>query len=115
VTWGSFKALGKDQCRHSDHANERANTKAAVGGYSTKTDRFALSAESTDVVSDNRLWLARVPRYLNRLYERLNATSFPPDDRLYRAASKAQAGMSELAMALHYVTCDGVGEPGRER
>jgi hypothetical protein len=115
VTSGSFKARGKDQCRHSDHANERANTKAAVGGYSTKADRFALSAESTDVVSDNRLWLARVPRYLNRLYERLNARTFPPEDRLYWATFKAQAALGELAMALHYVTCDGVGEPGRER
>jgi hypothetical protein len=30
-------------------------------------------------------------RYLNRLTERLNARSFRPDDRLYRAAFKAQA------------------------
>jgi hypothetical protein len=41
-------------------------------------------------------------RYLNRLMERLNARSFSPDDRLYRAAVKA-----------HYLTCDGVGEPAR--
>jgi hypothetical protein len=52
-------------------------------------------------------------RYLNRLTERLNARRFPPDDRLYRAAFKAQAAMCELVMVLHYLTCDGVGEPGR--
>jgi hypothetical protein len=38
--------------------------------------------------------------YLSRLYERLNARGFPPQDRLYRAASKAQAAMSELVMVL---------------
>jgi hypothetical protein len=52
-------------------------------------------------------------RYLNRLGERLNAKSFPPDDRLYRAAFKAQAALGELVMVLHYLTCDGVGEPAR--
>jgi hypothetical protein len=52
-------------------------------------------------------------RYLNRLYERLNARSFPPDDRLYRAAFKAQTATMELVMVLHYLTCDGVGEPTR--
>jgi hypothetical protein len=59
--------------------------------------------------------LAPTVRYLNRLLERLNARGFPPDDRLYRAAFKAQAGMSELVMVLHYLTCDGVGEPGRSQ
>jgi hypothetical protein len=53
-------------------------------------------------------------RYLNRLCERLNARRFPPDDRLYRAAFKAQAAMGELVMVLHYLTCDGVGEPTRQ-
>jgi hypothetical protein len=62
-----------------------------------------------------KMHAALVPtlRYLNRLYERLNARSFPPDDRLYRAAFKAQAAMMELVMVLHYLTCDGVGEPSR--
>jgi hypothetical protein len=54
-------------------------------------------------------------RYLNRLYERLNARSFPPDDRLYRAAFKAQAALGELVMVLYYLTCDGVGEPSQPR
>ena len=62
-----------------------------------------------------KLHTALVPplRYLNRLADRLNARSFSPDDRLYRAAFKAQAAMSELVMMLHYLTCDGVGEPAR--
>jgi hypothetical protein len=59
--------------------------------------------------------LAPALRYLNRLYERLNARSFTPEDRLYRAAFKAQAALSELVMVLHYLTCDGVGEPGRSQ
>jgi hypothetical protein len=29
--------------------------------------------------------------------------------------SKAQAALGELAMVLHYLTCDGVGEPGRDK
>jgi hypothetical protein len=64
----------------------------------------------------NKMHTALAPtlRYLNRLYERLNARSFPPEDRLYRAAIKAQAAMSELVMVLHYLTCNGVGEPARE-
>jgi hypothetical protein len=49
----------------------------------------------------------------DRLYERLNARRLPPDDRLYRAAFKAQTVMIELVMALHYLTCDSVGEPWR--
>jgi hypothetical protein len=62
-----------------------------------------------------KMHAALVPtlRYLNRLYERLNANRFPPDDRLYRAAFKAQTAMMELVMVLHYVTRDGVGEPAR--
>jgi hypothetical protein len=48
-------------------------------------------------------------RYLNRLNERLNANRCPPDDRLYRAARKAQTVMSELVMVLHNLSRDGVG------
>jgi hypothetical protein len=37
-----------------------------------------------------RMHAAIVPtlRYLNRLYERLNARTFAPDDRLYRLRSR---------------------------
>jgi len=51
--------------------------------------------------------------YLSRLVQRLDARSFPADDRLYVAALKAKAAMSELVMTLHYLTCDCVGEPAR--
>jgi hypothetical protein len=44
---------------------------------------------------------------------RLDAKSFPPTDRLYVAAFKARAAMSELVMTLHYLTCAGVGGPAR--
>jgi len=44
---------------------------------------------------------------------RLDAKSFPPTDRLYVAAFKARAAMSELVMTLHYLTCNGVGGPAR--
>jgi hypothetical protein len=57
--------------------------------------------------------LVRTLRYLNWLYERLKARRFPPNDRLNRATVKAQTAMGELAMVLHYLTCDGVGEPAR--
>lgn len=62
-----------------------------------------------------KMHAALVPplRYLNRLADRLNARSFPSDDRLYRAAFKAQAALGELVMTLHYLGCDGVGEPAR--
>ncbi len=64
-----------------------------------------------------QMYAALVPtlRYLNRLIERLKARNFPPDDRLYRAAFKAQAALSEQVMVLHRLECDGVGEPARER
>jgi hypothetical protein len=51
--------------------------------------------------------------YLNRLCERLNEQRFLPDDRLYRAAGKAQDAMMQLVTTLHSLTCDGVGEPTR--
>jgi hypothetical protein len=77
----------------------------------------AMNSNNLSKAQATKMHAALVPalRYLNRLYERLNARSFPPEDRLYRAASKAQAAMGELVMALHYLTCDGVGEPGRSQ
>jgi hypothetical protein len=47
--------------------------------------------------------LAPTLRYLNRLAERLNARSFPPD-RLYRAAFRAEDAMGEVVIVLHYLT-----------
>jgi hypothetical protein len=62
-----------------------------------------------------KMHAALVPalRYLNRLMERLNARSFSPEDRLYLATFNAQAAIGELVIVLHYLTCDGVGEPTR--
>jgi len=57
--------------------------------------------------------MASTVGYLSRLVRRLDAQNFPPDDRLYVAAHKAQAAMSELVMCLHYFGCSGVGGPAR--
>jgi len=57
--------------------------------------------------------LGYLSRLVHRLVHRLDARSFPADDRLYVAALKAKAAMGELVMTLHYVTCDGVTGPTR--
>jgi hypothetical protein len=64
-----------------------------------------------------KMYAAMVPtlRYLNRLCERLNERQFLPSDQLYRATLKAQDAMMQLTTTLHYLTCDGVGEPAREQ
>ena len=56
--------------------------------------------------------LAPTLGYLSRLVLRLEAKTFPADDRMYVAALKAQAAMGELVMTLHYLTCSGVSVPG---
>jgi hypothetical protein len=74
-----------------------------------------MNSDNLSTEHARKMHAALVPTlgYVNRLCERLNARSFAPDDRLYRAAFKAQAAMMELVMVLHYLTCEGVGEPGR--
>ena len=64
-----------------------------------------------------KMHAAPVPalRYLNRLYERLNARRFSPEDRLYRATVKAQAALGELVILLHYLSCDGGRRAGPSR
>jgi hypothetical protein len=74
------------------------------------------TAMNTNQISKEQarhLHAALVPtlRYVNLLHERLNARSF----RGMNASFKAQAAMDDLVMVLHYLTCDGVGEPGRPR
>jgi len=55
--------------------------------------------------------------YLTRLQRRMEVTGFPPDDRLYVAAVKAQKSLQSLLVELHYLSCDsGVGRtPGEQR
>ena len=49
--------------------------------------------------------------YLTRLKHRMEATGFPPDDRLYIAATNAQRSLQDLLVELHYLSCErGVGQ-----
>jgi len=54
---------------------------------------------STDLSKDQarKMYAATAPTlgYLSRLVRRMDATRFPGDDRLYRAALKAHAAMGE--------------------
>jgi hypothetical protein len=50
--------------------------------------------------------------YLTRLQRRMEVTGFPPDDRLYMAAVKAQTSLQTLLVELHYLSCgSGIGRP----
>ena len=49
--------------------------------------------------------------YLARLRTRMDARRFRHNDRLYRDVTKARDELNALAMTLHYMTCDGTGEP----
>jgi len=54
--------------------------------------------------------------YLTRLQRRMEVTGFPPDDRLYMAAVKAQdVSAKRLLVELHYLSCgSGIGRPSRQ-
>ncbi|MBC8105803.1 MAG: hypothetical protein H7Z14_04365 [Anaerolineae bacterium] len=48
--------------------------------------------------------------YVGRLRRRMELLGFPPDDVLYRAASKAHDGLQELHVRAHYCSVpSGVG------
>jgi hypothetical protein len=63
----------------------------AVEGHGNAQQRFDEGTGSEDTHSDGAD---------AQLLVSVDARSFPPDDRLYRAAFKAQAGMSELVMTV---------------
>jgi hypothetical protein len=44
--------------------------------------------------------------YLTRLWRRMESTSFPPDDSLYKLVCESQALLQQLVMQLHYLACD---------
>jgi hypothetical protein len=62
-----------------------------------------MNSNDLSKVQAKKMHTALVPalRYRTRLAERLDARSFSPDDRLYRAAFKAQTAIGELVMVLH--------------
>jgi len=48
--------------------------------------------------------------YLSKLQARMEKRGFTADDKLYQLVCKAQGGMQELLMELHYLSCEsGVG------
>ncbi|REK08958.1 MAG: hypothetical protein DWQ37_19020 [Planctomycetota bacterium] len=53
-------------------------------------------------------------RYLGRLEKRMEAQGFPADDRLLRLVRETRQAAHDLALELHYLSCDGVGRPRRQ-
>jgi hypothetical protein len=51
--------------------------------------------------------------YLVRLRDRMQKSGFPPGDKLFQLVEKAHDAMRQLRSELHYMTCGGVGRPGR--
>jgi hypothetical protein len=47
--------------------------------------------------------------YLHRLRERMVKAGFPHDDRLLKLVENAYDATQRLFMALHYLSCDDVG------
>jgi hypothetical protein len=55
--------------------------------------------------------LFRLANYLSRVVRRMERTGFPPDDPLYKLASRAYDAVCSLSTDLHYRSCkSGVGK-----
>ncbi len=52
--------------------------------------------------------------YLVRLRKRMVEVGFPPNDKLYLLMCKAYNAMQQLSVEVHYLSCDGVGNPARK-
>ena len=52
--------------------------------------------------------------YLFRLKERMEKVGFPHDDKLYLMACKAYDAVRALHGEMHYLSCDGVGNPPKK-
>jgi hypothetical protein len=79
------------------------------------TLRCAL-VDSSDIKPDQAARLCKQVRrsleYLGRLRRRMELLGFPPEDSLYRAASRAHDAMQELHVRAHYCCCtSGVAKP----
>jgi len=53
-------------------------------------------------------------RYLFRLRDRMRKVGFLPSDPLYCVVEKAYDAVQALTVKLHYMGCDGTGNPPRE-
>jgi hypothetical protein len=51
--------------------------------------------------------------YLARLRRRMVQSRFPPHDPLFLLADAAYEALLRLCHHVHYLSCDGVGEPRR--
>jgi hypothetical protein len=71
-------------------------------------DRSTVKKSQAKVVSE-----ALFPgmNYLFRLRERMQKAGFPHDDKLYKMVESAYDAMHRLSVEVHYLSCDGVGEP----
>ena len=52
--------------------------------------------------------------YLFRLRKRMEEVGFPPNDKLYLLVCKAYDAMRQLSVEVHYLSCDGVGNPTKK-
>ena len=52
--------------------------------------------------------------YLFRLRERMEKVGFPPNDKLYLLVCNAYDTMHRLSVEIHYLSCDGVGNPPKK-
>jgi hypothetical protein len=52
--------------------------------------------------------------YFLRLRKRMEAVGFPPKDKLYLLVCKACDAMQALSVEVHYLSCDGVGNPSKK-
>ena len=73
-------------------------------------DRTALKKSQAKTVSE-----ALFPgmNYLFRLRERMEKVGFPQDDKLFKMVCAAYDAMHRLSVEVHYLSCNGVGEPDK--
>jgi hypothetical protein len=86
-----------------------ANPKSKIENPKSKVESNELTTTQAERIRD-----ALLPhvRYLYKLKTRMEKTGFPPGDRLFRLTGAAYDSAQQLAMALHYLSCEsGVGKP----
>ena len=52
--------------------------------------------------------------YLFRLRKRMEEVGFPHNDKLYLLVCNAYDAMHRLSVEIHYLSCDGVGNPPKK-
>jgi hypothetical protein len=52
--------------------------------------------------------------YLSRLRTRMDKVGFVPSDPLYQRVRSAYESLQALFMQLHYLSCNGTGQPSRK-